>query len=414
MSSCKVADGQPHLPPARDRRQAACPKELSVYNLILRPTAAREQLTALTERAAVHWDPYVSAWLICGTAEASLVLTDERFSSKRLNVNGDTVPSPDTTESTMDAMVSRMMLLKDGAEHLRLKKVARAVLTPQRIQALEPSMRELAAELLPLDKPGDLDFVEHVAKEFPLRVLGELLGIDESDLDMVLAGSDAITAIVSGLDHTIDPEIHRRARTLYEYAFRLVRERRENPGDDGISALVRAADDEGLADADIAANLVMLIASGHQTMPGFLSISLHSALTSDASALELPGALANVTPSRFVGRVATADIDVGGCRIRAGDKVLVLLAAANWHRGSADRGQRHLAFGYGRHRCAGAAMAELEGAVMFERMTEAMRAGVRLADAGVEWNNDANLPSLTKLPIRLGKTSKASTPLSDR
>ncbi|MGC7101232.1 cytochrome P450 [Amycolatopsis lurida] len=362
----------------------------------------------------MHWDPYVSAWLICGADEVSLVLADERFSSKRLNANNDRTPSRDAAESTMDAMVSRMMLLKDGAEHLRLKKVARAVLTPQRIQALEPSMRALAAELLPLDNSGDLDFAGHVAKEFPLRVLGKLLGIDESDLDMVLAGSDAITAIVSGLDHTVDPEIHRRARKLYEYALRLVRERREAPDEDGISALVRAADDEGLHDADIAANLVMLIASGHQTMPGFLSISLHNALTSDASALEVHSALASVTPSRFVGRVATADIDVGGCRIRAGDKVLVLLAAANWHLASTGKGKRHLAFGHGRHRCAGAAMAELEGAVMFERMAQAVQSGARLTGAGVEWNGDANLPSLTKLPIRFYRTAKVTTPLSER
>ncbi|AXB41893.1 hypothetical protein A4R43_04595 [Amycolatopsis albispora] len=312
----------------------------------------------------------------------------------------------------MDAVVARMMLLRDGSEHLRLKRVARAVLSPQRIQALEPSMRELAAELLPLDRPGDLDFVAEVAKEFPLRVLGKLLGIDESDLDMVLAGSDAITAIVSGLDHTVDPEIHRRARTLYEYALRLVRERREKSGEDGISALVRAADEEGLDDVDTASNLVMLIASGHQTMPGFLSISMHNALTSQGtSAFEVDRALAQVTPSRFVGRVATADIEVGGCRIRAGDKVLVLLAAANWRSNSSGKGARHLAFGYGRHRCAGAAMAELEGSVMFERMAEAVHAGARLVGTGLEWNGDANLPSLTKLPIRI---ARSTAPLSDR
>ncbi|GAB2770350.1 cytochrome P450 [Amycolatopsis magusensis] len=412
MSSCNVVGGHPSTP-AHDKTQATCPKDLSVYNLMLRPGEARELLTALAARGPVHWDPYVSAWLVCGVDEVPLVLADERFSSKRLNTNHELGPGR-TSGSTMDAVVARMMLLKDGHEHLRLKRVARAVLAPQRIRTLEPWMRELAAELLPLDQPRDLDFMR-VAKAFPLRVLGRLLGIAESDLDMVLAGSDAITAIVSGLDHTVDPDVHRRARTLHEYALRLVRERREVPGDDGTSALVRAADEEGLGDEETAANLVMLIASGHQTMPGFLSISLHDALRADGfAAFEMNAALAKVTPSRFVGRVATEDAEVGGCRIRASDKVLVLLAAANWQLPPSGKGTRHLAFGHGRHRCAGAAMAELEGEVMFERMAEAMRAGIHLTGEDPEWNGDANLPSLTKLPLRLDAPAKANSSPSGR
>jgi cytochrome P450 len=270
-------------------------------------------------------------------------------------------------------------------------------------------MRELADELLPDGQPLVIDFAATVARTFPLFVLAELLGIPRADLPMVLAGSDAMTQIVGGLHYTVDPEVHAKARKLFDYALDLVHERRARPGDDGASAFVVAADAAGgYDDVDIAANLMMLIASGHQTMPGFFGIAVHDALRAGTKLSEVNRALAEVTPSRFVGRVATERLVVGDCLIEPGDAVLVLLAAANWTLARRDDAaeesgpQRHFAFGHGRHRCAGAAMAELEGAVLFDKV-RALWPEVRIStDVQPSWNNNANLPALTSLPIEIG------------
>ncbi|NEA30608.1 cytochrome P450 [Streptomyces sp. SID13031] len=402
MTSQKTAE-------LRDKRAAACPRELSIYSLTTGDGAgrARELFGALAERGPVHWDPYVAAWLICGVTEVTAVLADDRFSSYRSAYSHGEAPAAGETD--LNAVAARMLLLKDGADHLRLKRVVQAVLSPRRIKALEPWMRELAAELLPAGS-GPMDFAGTVARDFPLRVLAKLLGIPAADLPMVLAGSDAMTEIVGGLNPTLDEEVHRKARRLHDYALRMVREARANPRDDGTTDFVAAADAAGgFDDADIAANLVMLIASGHQTLPGFLTLSLQDAFAQPDKALRpVPDALAHVTPSRFVGRVVTERVELGGCLLETGDAVVVLLAAANWSLPPAEPGKplRHLAFGHGRHRCAGAAMAELEAAVMFDRLA----AVCPVTGSGTPTlNTDVNLPALTSQPIELPATTGCPT-----
>ncbi len=388
------------LSDARDRRAAACPREHSVYGLMVREvhTASRALFDTLAATGPVHWDPYVAAWLIAGPDEVACVLGDDRFAARRLTER------PEPGQIAMTEVAARMLLQRDGADHLKLKRIVQRVLSPRRIKALEPWLRALAEELLPADGPVAMDFAATVARTFPLFVLARLLGIPHPDLPMVLAGSDAMTEIISGLHYTLDPDVHGKARRLFEYALTMVRDRRAHPGTDGASEFVAAADAAGgYDDIDIAANLMMLIASGHQTMPGFLGIALHDALRAGTDLDDLGRILAEVTPSRFVGRVATEPVVLGGCQIEPGDAVLVLLAAANWALPSGNGCPvRHFAFGHGRHRCAGAALAELEGAVLFDRV-RAIRPGLRIStDAAPSWNNNANLPALTSLPIEIG------------
>src|SRR5689334_4951995 len=154
----------------RDKRSAACPRELSIYSLTTGNGTgrARELFQALAERGPVHWDPYVAAWLICGVAEVTSALADDRFSSYRSAYEHGEAPADGVTD--LNAVAARMLLLKDGEEHLRLKRVVHAVLSPRRVKALEPWMRELAAELLPAGA-GPMDFAGTVARDFPLLVL---------------------------------------------------------------------------------------------------------------------------------------------------------------------------------------------------------------------------------------------------
>jgi cytochrome P450 len=383
---------------------ATCPRELSVYGLLVRDviTASRALFDALGAAGTVHWDPYVGAWLIVGPDEVAQVLTDDSFVARRL---ADQRTSGDVAGIAMTEVAARMLLQRDGAQHTKLKRVVQRVLSPSRIRALEPFMRELADELLPGDRPVALDFVVTVARTFPVFVLAELLGIPRADLPMVLAGSDAMTQIVGGLHYTLDPAVHAKARALFDHCLAMVHERRAHPGADGASAFVEAADAAGgYDDMDIAANLMMLVASGHQTMPGLLGIAVHDALRAGAELGQINRVLAEVTPSRFVGRVATDPVVVGGCRIEPGDAVLVLLAAANWTllREHESGPLRHFAFGHGRHRCAGAALAQLEGTVLFEKV-RSLWPQLRIStDARPSWNNNANLPALTSLPIEIG------------
>ncbi|WP_026425627.1 cytochrome P450 [Actinokineospora inagensis] len=380
-----------------------------VESAVTRPTATVASASTVAEPAVTEpvesavTRPTVTA-SIASTAAAT-VPTATASIEPAVTASTATGPAPTApTEPTepgatdLDAMAARMMLSTDGPDHQRLRRLVQVVLSPRRIRALEPWMRELAAELLPA-APVTLDFAG-VAAAFPLRVLGRLLGLPDEDLPLLRAGSDAITDIVGGLNPATDATVLARARALHAYAIDLVHSRRATPTEDGATAFITAAAD--LPDEDIAANLVMLIASGHQTMPGFLTLSLHHALDNPGTPPHtVPEALAHTTPSRFVGRVATTRATLAGHQIEPGDSVLVLLASANWS-ADAPPPARHLSFGIGPHRCAGAAMAELEATVMFDRLAQVCP--TRASAEPAPHNGNSNLPALTSLPVTLNPT----------
>ncbi len=330
--------------------------------------------------------------LVMRHEDACAVLTDPRFSRDDSHV---------PEEMRYDAGMLRTALLMDDPRHGYLRRLLTKEFMTRRCEELRPAIREFAADCLRrLTAPaaraaGPADFVAEYALPFPGLVLSLLLGVPPADRDFFVSRSLAFNT-----QRSSPGAVQSSGDELREYLAELAAAKRRDPGDDTISRLT-AYESEGRLTRDDVVNMsAVLVLAGHQPMSEMIALSVFALLEEPgrlaafrAAGPEAIGtAAAELLRYLTVGhigvvRVANADVDLGGCLIRDGQEVVVNLAVANRdgrvfaepdtldpHR---DTG-RHLAFGWGLHRCLGAVLArvELEEALLplLERLP-----GLRLA-----------------------------------
>lgn len=283
---------------------------------------------------------------------------------------------------------SRSILHMDPPEHAEFRGLVNRRFTPRALSGLSGSIRSTASALL--DAVGtrdEIDFVAALAAPFPLIVIAELLGIDESDREDFRGWSDA--AIESP---DLPPaETMAALGELSGFIVEHIRAKRERPGDDLVSLLV---DSEvggcPLSKEELFMFLLTLLVAGNETTRTLLSgaalvLGEHpeqrAALAADASLL--PGAVEEclrwVTPVHAFCRTATEDTMVGASHISEGDYLCMLYASGNRDErifgedaARFDVRRRtnpvHLAFGFGEHVCLGASLARLEARVFLEEL----------------------------------------------
>ncbi|MBV9449469.1 MAG: cytochrome P450 [Streptosporangiaceae bacterium] len=312
---------------------------------------------------------------------------------------GAFLADPETAE---DLERARQLLVNmDAPEHGRIRHLVTAAFTPRAVHALSASIHDHAARLAGRAlAAGGFDAVADIAAELPLLVLADLLGIPRSDRGLLLRWSNNLV----GFD---DPEYGAGSvdsyRETFGEAFRYARDlaarRRRSPGDDLISGLV-AANGTGrrLTDQEFCQLWLLLVIAGNETTRHLLSGAL-LALAEQPDQVSMlvadPGRtpravdelLRWVTPIMQFRRTALADTELGGQRIRAGEKVVLYYISANRDEtvfrapDRLDLGRQpnpHLAFGVGPHYCLGSHLAHLETRIMLDAMRPYL-ADLRLA-----------------------------------
>ncbi|MEW6273126.1 MAG: cytochrome P450 [Thermodesulfobacteriota bacterium] len=305
---------------------------------------------------------------------------------------------PDTFCSSRGTLLSdierpiiprQSVLYIDPPEHAKYRKLVQPAFSPGRLRALEVWIRRTTRELLDaVAGRSSVEFVAAFAAELPLLVIAEMLGVPGSDRAQFKRWSDA--AIAAGTDPT--PENMAQSAELFQYFGAVLAERRVRPADDVLSTLVQCEiDGERLSEFDLLSFCLTLLVAGNETTRNLLSHGMHALATHpDELALLredrtlLPRAVEEMlrwgSPILAFMRTATRDAEVRGTRIRAGDRLFLIYAAANRDEGvfgdDAESfrvtrdASRHVAFGFGEHFCLGAALARMEGRIAFEEILE--------------------------------------------
>ncbi|MEU6667435.1 cytochrome P450 [Streptomyces sp. NPDC046727] len=345
-------------------------------------------------------------WAVSDYRLARQVLADPRFS--RAATLAPDMPSLASIDPSPDSIISL-----DGKAHARLRRIVAGAFTEHRVDALRPMIegrvRELLDELAAGEQPADL--VAGLAAPLPLSVLCHMLGIPVTDHESFRAW----VPVLFDLD-SAGPESRARAFRITLYMAKLIEQKRREPGDDLISALIQAADAEGkLTNGELVTLSLSLLMAGYdstadQITLAFLSL-LHEPARADALRADpdlVPAEVEEVlqtNPSAPIcfSRAVTEPVQVADVTIRPGQPVLVFLMGA--HRSlrarEGTKAGAHLAFGHGVHRCLGAPLARLQLATVI-RLTLDRFPRLALAEdvAGLRWKPAAATRGLTALRVR--------------
>lgn len=273
----------------------------------------------------------------------------------------------------------------DPPEHGRFRSLLNARLSPGLVADMEPDIRARARELVEGIAPSrGGDFMAQFSKRFPTTIFMGMMGLPVAEADMFLGWVEELLH-VSGDDPDFS---RRRAATaqVYGYLGELLAERRAAPRGDIVSHLLASeVGGRPLTDDELLNMCFLLYMAGLDTVAGALGYAWqhfadHPAQRRALTAVpgSLPVAMEELLRLYSIvvtGRVVTRDVEVAGCPIRAGDRVVLALPAANRDSAAFDRAtdavldreaNRHLAFGAGPHRCAGNHLARAELRIAFE------------------------------------------------
>ncbi len=311
---------------------------------------------------------------------------------------------------------------KEGEPHARLRRVVARAFTPRQVERLRPMMRATANEFLDsLTGTSACEFVEAFAAPYPVRVIGDLLGVPPMDFARFHAWSRDLSLAFGSRIASERPRIEAALGNLSDYVDGLIARCRRSPGEDLTSALValESADGDHLDADELRAMVTVLIFGGQDTTQcqlacalatfarhpdawQFLAAHPEHALRAAEEVLRYEGA-GSGNP-----RTALEDIEYRGLAIRAGTVVLPSAPAANRDPKvypDPDRfdilrshAEPMLTFGGGVHFCLGASLARVEVAEVLPLLAQRMP---KLAlDGEIEWRRGSLIRGPERLPIR--------------
>ncbi|QQQ80000.1 cytochrome P450 [Saccharothrix sp. 6-C] len=328
-------------------------------------------------------------------AEAYVVMDYETvaasFSDPRLSKSVDNAPAwwQELLKDSSPTLI-RNMLTADAPRHTRLRKLVAQAFTPRKMRALRPKIQETADDLIDAFADGRADLFDEFAIALPLKVICEFLGVPFEDRDKLHEWG----LLLSGAPYATEEENRRlkwASDSIEEYLKDLLAARRaEELGDDLVSTLIRAADeDDRFTNDELVSTLILLINAGHKTTAYTISNGME-ALFANPDQLELlrgdpglaPGAVEEFLryqPPVYRGtlRVALEDMELAGVPIGKESFVHLMISSANRDPEvfeDPDRlditrtGSRHFAFGHGAHFCPGSPLSRLEGEIAFNTL----------------------------------------------
>ena len=351
-----------------------------------------ETFARLRREAPVSWCDEPDGpgfWSVVRYADVQMVNRDsENFSS----VAGVSIPDMTAADQAGSQL---MMLNMDPPRHTRYRLLVNKGFTPRMIGHLEDSLTLRAKTIVDdVIERGECDFVTDIAAELPAQAIADIMGVPMEDRHKLRDWSNHMTGSEDPEFNISEDHTAKAQREMWTYANALAAEKRANPSDDIISALVHAeieweGETHQLSEIEFDVFFMLLAVAGTETTRNVIGLGMEALferpelwqrLVANPDLLDtaVEEMLRWVTPVMYFRRTATRDLELGGEQIEAGDKVVIWYSSANrdenvfvdpdtfditrsWN--------EHVAFGGGgSHFCLGASLARMEIRVMFDEL----------------------------------------------
>jgi pimeloyl-[acyl-carrier protein] synthase len=326
-------------------------------------------------------------WFVFGHEHAATALRHPAFSSderrgRNFQMNSEAKPR------MVEQGERPVLLFMDAPDHTRLRRLVMHAFTPSVVSRMRATATRLATKHLDaIDPTSPVDIVEAFTHPIPVEIICELLGVPTADIPLFKDWSTVLSRSVDPgflRSPELEASIDATGLLLNEYIESLSAERRRNPKDDLLSALLQVEDSGDRISRDELIELMqLLLIAGHETTVNLIGNALlalarhpdqRQILINDPSRIDtsIDEFMRYDSPVQLSQRIATEGIDLCGQNLEAGDQVVLLLGAANRDPAAFEHAhafdlqrdaRRQVGFGGGIHHCLGMSLARMESSV---------------------------------------------------
>lgn len=375
----------------------------------------------LREEAPAWWSEKRGFWALSRHADVFAALKDPAHFSSRHGM---------TLEKGFEDQAIEIfgMLALDPPRHDRHRELVSKGFTPRRVAELEPRVAEIVEERLDEVAPhGRCDFIPEVAAPIPMDVISELMGIPRADRMRLRGLSDALVHREEGSGE-ISAQSMQASRDLRAYFADWVVDAKRRDRDDLTAAILRAeVGGERLSEEEVIGFLFLLVLAGHETTTHLLGNALYwlwrhpeqrARVAADPSLVPrwVEETLRFDTVTHGVARTVGSDARLHGRTLRAGERVMLLLASANRDERAFPDPDVYdvrrdtsglLSFGTGTHFCLGASLARLEARLTLSRVLERM-GDFEIDEAGLRRVRSSTVRGFKALPLEFTPSARVS------
>jgi cytochrome P450 len=369
----------------------------------------------------VHWDPFLHSWVVTRYADVVRVLRD--FSAQRTPTPEQLTTIGLAALNPIAKVMVKQMLFLDPPAHARIRSLAAAAFTPERVEALRSHIRDIVRSLFAKTKPnGRMDVIADLAEPMPCIVTAEMLGVPVEDHRQLKLWSQDFAEMLGNFQHNPNhvAKILKTTEEMTAY-FRAAMHKKSLRPDGLVKSLMNAEiQGDRLTEEEVIANSIVTMVGGQETTTNLIGSGTLSFLRNRdqleklrANLSLIPSAVEELlryeSPIQHTARLTPEDTELGGKQIRKRQAVIAVMAAANRDPArfpDPDRlditreDNHHVAFGYGTHFCFGAPLARMESQIVFEEMILQFPSW-SLEPGPLVWRTNQGLRGLTSLRINL-------------
>lgn len=396
--------------------------DISSQDYFRDPATAIARLRALGPVVEIRFPIVGRVWITTTQEFAGRVLKDsETFSLRK---TGGEIAGLRWWMPGIIRTLGNNMLTMDEPDHTRLRGIVDEAFRRRAILDMEPRIRaiadDLANDLFAQGSPADL--VHRYARRVPLCVICELLGLPQADRSRFMAWTDSFTRLTGIMSFF---KLVRAWTPMKRYLEEQLEAARRTGGEGLIAELVRIEKEAGRISPDeMVAMVFLLLGAGTETTAHLISGSLFELLRDPKLCdwLKEDWSRANLATEEFLRfvspvqfskpRFVRRDVSLDGVRLRAGDKIMAMIAAANMDPAANEcperldlgrRPNRHLAFGTGIHFCLGHQLARIESKCALEAvLTRWPKLALAVPEEQIKWRERTGLRAISALPAVAG------------